>query len=172
VVEVETSGDPGVGRSDGEGLKATAGVAVTVAALVGFAVVVAVLWGKADDAGNETAWARWTFLLAGVEAIAFAAAGWLFGREVNRSAAKSAQQQAKDAQKTAQAETRRAATAEADGRALRDQIEIKAGAAAQTPGDVLGDSTPGRAGPAAELAELAAFAHRRFPEPSTESSPR
>jgi hypothetical protein len=134
-------------------LKIAAGVVVTTAALIGFAVAVIVLWGKADDAGNETAWARWTFLLAGIEAIAFAAAGWLFGREVNRSAV----QAAKEAQQTAQVQGDRAARAEADGEALRDQIEVKAGASPDTETDLLGSRTT------SELAELVDFARRRFP---------
>jgi hypothetical protein len=123
-----------------------------------------ILWGKADDANNETAWARWTFLLAGVEAIAFAGAGFLFGREVNREAVKTAQNQAREANQDAQQHAGRAGHAVGAGRTLRNAIEAKArtaaGAAPQA--DVLGDETAPDV--PADMRELADLARTTFPE--------
>ena len=57
---------------------------------------------RADDEGmNELIWARLAFVLQGVEAVAFTAVGWLFGREVHRGEAKVAQDLASDAKKNA-----------------------------------------------------------------------
>jgi hypothetical protein len=87
-----------------------------IVALIVLVVFIVILWGKADDPDNETAWARWTFLLAGIEAIAFAGAGFMFGREVNRATA----EQVTQAQQAAQENAAEAAAAKADLEAVRD----------------------------------------------------
>ncbi|KRB43849.1 MULTISPECIES: hypothetical protein [unclassified Terrabacter] len=59
-------------------------------------------WVRADDSDlTADAWTRLTFVLHGVEAIAFTAIGWLFGREVHRSEAESAKKDKEQAQETA-----------------------------------------------------------------------
>jgi hypothetical protein len=118
---------------------------VTVVTLAAFLIAVVVLWGKVDSA-TETAWARWTFLLAGIEAPAFAAIGWLFGKEVHRAQAEKAEQGEAKAQGEAAAATEQAtvarqekATLEAAGSAVRRVLE------APTVGEVrdrLGDDGP------------------------------
>ena len=151
----------GNGGGDGGGaLRNTTAVVVAIAALIVLVIAIAVLWDKADDPNNETAWARWTFLLAGIEAIAFAGAGFLFGREVNRAAAETAQ----SATETANEQTTHAAATEASGRNLRDLVLIKAArAGGGTPprSDLLGEAdlqqTP------ADWREVADFAQRLFP---------
>jgi hypothetical protein len=143
----------------GGGLKSTMAVVVALLALLALAISIYALWGKADDAGNETAWARWTFLLAGIEAIAFAGAGWLFGREVNRAAAERSQ----EAQQEATKQASHAADAESRGRALRSAVIAKAASAGGNPGapDLLGTGATQNA--PAEWQELSTLARELFP---------
>ena len=56
--------------------------AVAVVALVAFAGFVAYL--LRHTAADDKTWDRYVYLLTGIEAIVFAAVGWLFGREVSR----------------------------------------------------------------------------------------
>lgn len=63
---------------------------------------------------DETRWARSIYLYAGVEAVAFAAAGFFFGTEVNRQRAEMAERRADEA-------IRAAAAAEAEVRAARQE---------------------------------------------------
>ena len=46
------------------------------------------------DTTNQREWERWVYVYGGIEAIAFAAIGWMFGREVNRERAENAEQRA------------------------------------------------------------------------------
>jgi hypothetical protein len=66
---------------------------VTLALLVVFLGLVAILMIQADDVSDVT-WTRLTYLLGGVEAIVFTAVGWLFGREVHRGEAQAAKEDA------------------------------------------------------------------------------
>jgi hypothetical protein len=139
-----------------------AGLILASFALAVFFFSVLLLWGKADDANNETAWARWTFLLAGIEAVAFAGAGWIFGREVNRAAVAQSQKQANEAQAEAKAQRERAVEAVTSGRRLRDSIIAKAGiASGGRPQDALDGGPVDAASP--DLQELVALAQRAFP---------
>lgn len=60
---------------------------VAVVALLVFLLSLVVLAINLDN-WDEVTWTRAVFLLQGVEAVAFAAAGWLFGQEVGRQEAK------------------------------------------------------------------------------------
>ena len=78
---------------------------------VAFAIVVVVAFGAFAtflvanaDTGNQQEWERWVYVFGGVEAIAFTAIGWVFGREVNRERAENAEQRADDAQQGEAAE--------------------------------------------------------------------
>jgi cytochrome bd-type quinol oxidase subunit 1 len=51
------------------------------------------------DTTNQTEWQRWVYIFGSVEAIAFTAVGWVFGKEVNRQRAESAEGAAKAATK-------------------------------------------------------------------------
>jgi hypothetical protein len=55
------------------------------------------LMGLTTEA-NESEWARYVYVFGGIEAIAFAAAGFLFGKEVHRAQAESAEKRATDAE--------------------------------------------------------------------------
>jgi hypothetical protein len=50
------------------------------------------------DTTNQTEWERWVYVFGAAEAIAFAAVGWVFGKEVNRERAESAENRAKTAE--------------------------------------------------------------------------
>jgi hypothetical protein len=147
-----------------DALRNRVAVGVAILALVALAVMIWALWGKADDTNNETAWARWTFLLAGVEAIAFAGAGFLFGREVNRAAVQTAQSQAAEANENALQQAERAGSATAAGRTVRNAIEAKARVAlgADGPADFLGDEAA--AVVPVDLRELIELARTTFPD--------
>ena len=64
---------------------------VAVSALLVFLVLVILMF--LNRSGSETAWSRLVYLLTGVEAVAFAGAGWMFGKEVHRGEAQRAEEQ-------------------------------------------------------------------------------
>lgn len=70
---------------------------IAVAALIAYGFFIHFLLGKVGD--DEPEWSRSIFLFSGVEAIVFAAAGFLFGREVNRKRAQNAEEEKKVAEK-------------------------------------------------------------------------
>ncbi|HJX29247.1 MAG TPA: hypothetical protein VJ885_15155 [Thermoanaerobaculia bacterium] len=72
---------------------------VAFLAIAGFGVFVAFLLTRLGL--DDLQWTRATYLLNGVEAIAFAAAGFLFGREVQRGRAESAERRAENAEAVA-----------------------------------------------------------------------
>jgi len=92
-------------------------------------------------------------LFGGIEAVAFAATGWIFGREVNRAAVAQSQKQAKEAQDEAKAQRERAVEAVTSGKRMRDSIIAKAGIARSSM-----DAAP------TGLQELAALAQKAFPD--------
>jgi len=63
--------------------------AVALLALLAFAWFIRYMLRLEEP--SEVQWTRAVYLLAGVEAIAFAAAGFLFGREVNRQQAENSE---------------------------------------------------------------------------------
>ncbi len=89
---------------------------IGVAALTGFGLlIIYLLFSKLDE--QELYWTRAVYLLSGVEAVAFAAAGFFFGRDVNRQRAESAENQAEEAQKEAKAAQGETARAQAQAAA-------------------------------------------------------
>jgi hypothetical protein len=56
------------------------------------------------DTQDQTEWERWVYVFGAVQAIAFAAIGWVFGREVNRERAEKAEQRADEAKQNETAE--------------------------------------------------------------------
>lgn len=71
---------------------------------------------------TEVEWGRNVYLYGALEALAFAAAGFLFGREVNRQRAEQAEKNADSAQRKANAANAAAATNAANGRALAEGV--------------------------------------------------
>lgn len=94
-----------------DNLKAGFALFVTLLVLAAGAVFVAYLVGKV--AANQSEWDRYVYLLTGVEAVVFAAVGWLFGKEVHREQAEKASKQADAANARATTAQTEAATARA-----------------------------------------------------------
>ncbi len=88
-------------------------VGIACAVLLGYG---GVTWFLFRNVGvpSET-WTRYTFLLGGIEAIAFAAVGYLFGKEVHRQQAEKAEKRAQDAQVEVAAVNKRAVDVERKG---------------------------------------------------------
>lgn len=72
---------------------------VAVALLVAFAALIAAMILMAH--GDDTVWQRRIYVFGAAQAIVFTAIGWLFGREVNRSTAESAKNDAVQAKQEA-----------------------------------------------------------------------
>lgn len=137
---------------------------IAVLILIGFAFL---FYSMYVNAGTDQAqlWERRMALFGTVEALAFTAAGYLFGKEVHREQAAKAEQRADT--KTAEAERAKteAADANAKGRDLRSLIEAKRRTRAgggpehlRPRGEPRGDAPP-----QGDLAEIADFAERLFP---------
>ncbi|MGP0016980.1 MAG: hypothetical protein ACLPHP_00310 [Candidatus Sulfotelmatobacter sp.] len=115
----------------------------------------------------EVLWERYIYLYGAVEAIAFAAAGFLFGREVNRQRAENAEATARDKTEEASRAKEGAAAANANGQSLTKAIIAKL--TTQTTGalyDSLGRSNTAAVQTLAQsqLEELAEFAKSLFPQ--------
>jgi hypothetical protein len=98
--------------------------------LIGYAILVGYMLEHAD-ATVDTHWARRHGIFSGVEALALAAAGFVFGREVNRQRAEEASQRASenakratDAEKATKDAENRAARARADAAAVQREIDL------------------------------------------------
>jgi len=103
---------------------------VAIVVLLAFTYLVIYMMGQKK--ADETEWTRAVYLFTGVEAIAFAAAGFFFGSEVRRQEAQSANDRADDAQNKADAANdhanaseNRATEAEAKGKALAAAIKAE-----------------------------------------------
>jgi hypothetical protein len=62
------------------------------------------------DTTNQTEWDRWVYVFGAAEAIAFTAVGWVFGKEVNRQRAESAEDRANTAEEDKAEERTKGAT--------------------------------------------------------------
>src|SRR5436309_2357896 len=92
---------------------------VAIVVLVAFGLLLVYMMGKVHT--DQQTWDRRVYLYGSVEAIVFAAAGGLFGREVNRQRAEDARTDAAKAQEkatTAEADAREQARGAIAGRAL------------------------------------------------------
>jgi hypothetical protein len=76
---------------------------------------------------NELEWSRTIYLFSGIEAIAFAATGFLFGKEVHRQEAKSAEIRAENAELGAIRADKNSTFLESNAKALTEVIRIKKG---------------------------------------------
>ena len=101
--------------------------------LAGFAAFVYYALGALLDA-PDLRWTRAVYLLSGVEAVVFAAAGFLFGRDVNRSRAENAEVQLNEARK----EVRAAEEKNSKGKALALAVLAKADNLNRTKGQLYG----------------------------------
>jgi hypothetical protein len=138
---------------------------IAVLCLIGFAWLVVFLLGMLN--AQEPAWTRAVYLLSGVEAVAFAAAGFLFGREVNRERAEKAEKRADVAADKAAAESKKASEAETKGNSLAALIRSKSDSLARKTADLEElRGVPDRKATPAGLEELVDMADRLFPPQS------
>src|SRR5438093_6902468 len=93
---------------------------VTLLSLAGFSAFVIYL--LMEIGAKEPAWSRRTYLFAAVEAITFAAVGWLFGKEVHRERAGAAEKRAGTAEAKAGVQAEEAVKFRERGFALRHAI--------------------------------------------------
>ena len=165
-------------RTSDPAWKLTLAAAVTVVSLVAFFLLVLYLLPRTGE--SELVWTRSVYLLTAVQAIAFAAVGWLFGREVHRNQAQVAEKRADEAQQHRDQADRERAEAEKSAAAER----AKGGTFAATVYSILNGQTateepveqsptrrstaPTTAG--ADLRGLAEVAARLYPE-STQGRP-
>ncbi|SDE85000.1 hypothetical protein SAMN05421636_10840 [Pricia antarctica] len=94
IVNTETTENPEKNTKDGFGLIT---YVIAIGVLIAYGFFIHFLTGRAG--AEEPEWSRLIYLFSGVEAIVFAAAGFLFGREVNRKRAKNAEEEKKQADK-------------------------------------------------------------------------
>jgi hypothetical protein len=91
---------------------------VAVIMLWWFGTVLLRMLGQTGPEILDAQWSRYTYLYNGLEALAYAAAGFLFGREVNRQRADRAEADAAKSQEIAFDAQSAAATSVANGQAL------------------------------------------------------
>jgi hypothetical protein len=135
--------------------------AIGLLAIIGFGwFIIYLVRQAANPSMSELIWTRMTYLLTGVEAIAFAAAGYFFGKEVHRKQAESAEKRADIASEQADDAKTKAVKAETKGNTLRQAIN----SAAQGKGDDDGIEAFGIAGSGMDMSFLSNLANELFPE--------
>lgn len=99
----------------------------TAVALVAlFIYLIAVIYLALNRAEAEPQWSRMIYVFGGVEAIAFAAAGYFFGKEVNRQRADKAEEKADKAEGQARGDSEKKTEAVVNLAALRHYIDTQA----------------------------------------------
>lgn len=116
----------------------------------------------------ELEWNRAAYLFGGVEAIAYAAAGFLFGREVHRQRAEQAEQRASSEQARANEAVKKATEETTKGKALRQVIESKMTSRVARPANAkalesFSVDEPTRTAKQSDLDELSRVANELFP---------
>jgi len=106
------AGNIGAQPGTSEDRKSRIAIWVAVVSLVVFALLIGALFFFFVTTTDEKIWTRYTFLLSSVEAIAFAGAGYLWGKEVHREQAEDANKRAKDAGQVAEEAKKQAGNAE------------------------------------------------------------
>jgi hypothetical protein len=134
-----------------------------VALVLMFVVAGIIVWQFVDNPNiDEAHWHRYVHVFSAYQAIVFTAVGWVFGREVHRSAAERAISDAKEAKRDA-ASARQEAKAEAiNGRALAEAIKASVHALGDASGVVDASSTDSSAA-ASQLNRLRTIANERYP---------
>ncbi len=140
------------GARPASGTLSGAGLVAALVVLVAFAALVAYLTRQVG--APETTWTRLAWLFSSVEAIAFGAAGALFGSSIQRQRAERAEDEA-----------RRNSDAAARGRALAAAIKADDPGTSQTRSDLetLGPGGAPSGGASAVAARHAAVARELFP---------
>ncbi|SHJ79395.1 hypothetical protein [Pseudozobellia thermophila] len=134
---------------------------IAVALLVGYGFFIYYLVGRVDS--GDPAWSRLIYLFSGVEAIVFAAVGFLFGKEVNRRRAEQAEIGKKEEEKLKEA-AREQAVEERKKALILGAMAIQAeqGESPRNASDGTAMESVGVGNPAA--ASMAARARKMYPE--------
>ena len=104
-----------------DSLKRWAALIFAAVVLLLYLVLVLLAFDKTGEASEQ--WARRLVLLGGIEALAFGAAGWLFGKEVSRQTIEQADARAEEAKASASAAAvERTAATEQAARARSDAV--------------------------------------------------
>jgi hypothetical protein len=104
---------------------------VTVLALAAFFVMILMLLQRTST--DDVTWTRSVYLLSGIEAVAFAGVGWLFGKEVQRERADKAEKRADASNTAAMQAHQQAATERSHFDAAQAQVQAKLEAREQAP---------------------------------------
>lgn len=146
--------DPQQTTSGGPAWLGTARFVVTVVALAAFAVFIYYLIRHSDAADNV--WNRYVYLLTGLEAIVFAAVGWLFGAQVSRPVV----EQAKEA-----GQAKEAAAAEREkGASLARAVVAQDASQPQRESRLQSMGAPQHAAAAHDISALVALARAQYPD--------
>ena len=148
--------------SDGESTNKLNGAALVAALVVLAAWLVLLGWlaSHTDIADNQ--WARLISVLSSLEAVAFAAAGALFGVQIQKQRVQEAQKRANNAENRA-SEAEKTATASTEkGKALAKAVKTRAAGRITAAEKLERVATTG--GPPAVPDDLVALADQLFPE--------
>jgi hypothetical protein len=121
--------------------------------IIGYIGFLAYMMLKITSEIADIAWTRATYILTGYEAVAFAATGYIFGKEVHRQQAENADERAEKAQ---------GETKEAIAKGLKLSEAIKARASRQ-PAKDMQPKAPGVVTQQGDLEYLADLARELFP---------
>jgi len=137
---------------------------VAVCFLLAFLVLVILMFTQRG--GSETAWSRLVYLLTGVEAVAFAGAGWVFGKEVHRAQAQHAEARASQAETDARQASKDAETERLRGVRMAQAVQTANAQPQPQQRTVRGGEQEVSAGaaPASALGSVADLARRLYPE--------
>lgn len=133
---------------------------VAVIVLLAFGTVLKEMLTRANTEITPETWDRYTYLFRSLEALAYSAAGFLFGREVNRQRAENAEANADKSQEIAFEAQGVAAVSEANGKALADSVRAM-DEAVRSP--EIGGGEALAADPEMSFSVLRAIADRTFP---------
>jgi hypothetical protein len=120
--------------------KDTLALAVAVVALAGLGAGVVYL--SAQISANQREWARLQYAFGSIEAIAFAAAGWLWGKEVHRQQAASAEARLDSAHAGENAASLARGEAQGKLKTLAEAVVANVGAINKTHDDIGGGREP------------------------------
>jgi hypothetical protein len=135
-------------------LKSAVTLVTAIALIVAGGVLIAFMFQNVAATDDE--WQRYVYLLSGVEAVVFAAVRWLFGKEVHREQAATAEAARKASEEEKGNAVADAAGAEAKGRELARAILSTAGGNQQQQAMIGGGDGP--------MAHLVRHARSAYPD--------